>query len=62
MTSPPERSTALPAIATGSLIVGVVDITSAFVIWWWRGVPPLQSTDCINRPPIFLAGNGVRKG
>ena len=42
MTSPPEGSTALSAIATGSLIVGVLDITSAFVIWWWRGVPPLR--------------------
>src|SRR5438132_6890924 len=30
---------ALRAIVTTGLIVGVLDISSAFVIWWQRGVP-----------------------
>jgi uncharacterized membrane protein YagU involved in acid resistance len=29
---------ALRAIVTASLVVGVLDISSAFVIWWQRGV------------------------
>ncbi len=29
---------ALRAIVTGGLVVGVLDISSAFVIWWQRGV------------------------
>jgi hypothetical protein len=29
---------ALRAILTAGLVVGVVDISSAFVIWWQRGV------------------------
>jgi uncharacterized membrane protein YagU involved in acid resistance len=29
---------ALGAIVTGGLVVGVLDISSAFVIWWQRGV------------------------
>ena len=29
---------ALRAIATAGLVVGVLDISSAFVIWWQRGV------------------------
>jgi hypothetical protein len=31
---------ALRAIITASLVVGVLDISSAFVIWWQRGVGP----------------------
>ena len=38
MSSPPKKSTALPTIATGGLVVGILDITSAFIIWWSRGV------------------------
>jgi asparagine N-glycosylation enzyme membrane subunit Stt3 len=40
MSSQLEKSTAFPAIATGGLIVGVLDITSAFIIWWCKGVGP----------------------
>ena len=42
MTSPPEKSRAVPAIVTGGLIVGILDITSAFIIWWCRGVGPVR--------------------
>lgn len=42
MTSPPEKSTAVPAIATGGLIVGILDITSAFITWWCKGVAPVR--------------------
>ena len=42
MTSPPEKSRAVPAIATGGLIVGILDITSAFITWWCRGVGPVR--------------------
>jgi hypothetical protein len=38
MSSQLEKSTAFRAIATGGLIVGVLDITSAFIIWWCKGV------------------------
>lgn len=31
---------ALRAIVTAGLVVGVLDISSAFVIWWQRGVAP----------------------
>lgn len=37
-----ERSSALPAIATAILVVGVLDITSAFIIWWARGVGSMR--------------------
>jgi hypothetical protein len=30
---------ALRAIVTAGLVVGVLDISSAFIIWWQRGVP-----------------------
>jgi len=33
-----KKSGALRAILTAGLIVGVLDILSAFVIWWQRGV------------------------
>ena len=42
MTSPPEKSRAVPAIVTGGLIVGILDITSAFITWWCRGVGPVR--------------------
>ena len=42
MTLPPEKSTAVPAIATGGLIVGILDITSAFITWWCKGVRPVR--------------------
>src|SRR5258707_15755538 len=33
-----KNSGAISAILTAGLIVGVLDISSAFVIWWQRGV------------------------
>src|SRR5947199_5622462 len=33
-----KKSGALRAILTTGLVVGVLDISSAFVIWWQRGV------------------------
>ena len=33
-----KKSGALRAIVTTGLVVGVLDISSAFVIWWQRGV------------------------
>jgi hypothetical protein len=33
-----KRVPALRTIATAGLVVGVLDISSAFVIWWQRGV------------------------
>jgi uncharacterized membrane protein len=42
MTSPPQKSTAVPTIATGGLIVGILDITSAFITWWCKGVEPVR--------------------
>jgi hypothetical protein len=42
MTSPPEKSRAVLAIATGGLIVGILDITSAFITWWCKGVGPVR--------------------
>ena len=33
-----KNSGAFRAIVTGGLVVGVLDISSAFVIWWTRGV------------------------
>ena len=42
MTSPPQKSTAVPTIATGGLIVGILDITSAFITWWCKGVQPVR--------------------
>jgi hypothetical protein len=41
MTSPPKKSTVVPAIAIGGLIVGILDITSAFITWWCKGVRPV---------------------
>jgi hypothetical protein len=38
MTSPLQKSTAVPTIATGGVIVGILDITSAFITWWCKGV------------------------
>jgi hypothetical protein len=37
-----ERSQAFPAIAWATLVAGVLDITSAFVIWAIRGVAPIR--------------------
>ncbi len=37
-----ERSQAFPAIAWAGLIAGVLDISSAFVIWALRGVGPIR--------------------
>ena len=46
ITSPPERDAerwgAVPTIALATLIAGVLDITSAFVIWGLRGVGPIR--------------------
>jgi hypothetical protein len=42
MTSPPKKSTVVPAIAIGGLIVGILDITSAFITWWCKGVRPVR--------------------
>jgi hypothetical protein len=42
MSSPLKKSTAVPTIATGGLIVGILDITSALIIWWSRGVEPVH--------------------
>ena len=33
-----KKSGALRAILTAGLVVGILDISSAFVIWWQRGV------------------------
>ena len=33
-----KNSEAFRAIVTAGLVVGVLDISSAFVIWWQRGV------------------------
>jgi len=33
-----KNSEAFRAILTAGLVVGVLDISSAFVIWWQRGV------------------------
>ena len=33
-----KKSEAFRAILTAGLVVGVLDISSAFVIWWQRGV------------------------
>jgi hypothetical protein len=44
--SPPERnvekSGAVPTIALTTLVAGVLDITSAFVIWGLRGIGPIR--------------------
>jgi hypothetical protein len=48
MSSPPKKSTAVPTIATGGLIVGILDITSAFIIWWSRGVRPVHGLQGIS--------------
>lgn len=37
-----ERSQAFPAIAWATLIAGVLDISSAFVIWTIKGVSPIR--------------------
>jgi hypothetical protein len=37
-----ETSRSLPAIATAGLTVGILDITSAFVIWTLKGVGPIR--------------------
>jgi uncharacterized membrane protein len=42
MTSPPKKSTVVPAIAIGGLIIGILDITSAFITWWCKGVRPVR--------------------
>jgi hypothetical protein len=42
MISLPEKSTAVSAIAIGGLIVGILDITSAFITWWCKGVRPVR--------------------
>jgi hypothetical protein len=42
MISLPEKSTAVSAIAMGGLIVGILDITSAFITWWCKGVRPVR--------------------
>jgi hypothetical protein len=42
MISPSKKSTAVLAIATGGLIVGILDITSAFITWWYKGVGPVR--------------------
>ena len=38
MSASGRKSSALTAITSAWLIVGVLDISSAFVIWWFRGV------------------------
>jgi hypothetical protein len=40
MNTSAARSTSARAIFVGGLIVGMLDITSAFVIWWTRNTPP----------------------
>jgi hypothetical protein len=42
MISPLEKSTAIRAIATGGSIVGILDITSAFITWWCKGIGPVR--------------------
>jgi hypothetical protein len=42
MTPPAQKSTAVPTIATGGLVVGIPDITSAFITWWCKGVGPVR--------------------
>jgi len=42
MTPPAQKSTAVPTIAIGGLVVGILDITSAFITWWCKGVKPVR--------------------
>jgi hypothetical protein len=42
MTPPAQKSTAVRTIATGGLVVGILDITSAFITWWCKGVGPVR--------------------
>ena len=67
MTLPPEKSRAVPAIATGGLIVGILDITSAFITWWCRGGSDhsffcrLYGGNCFLRGgPHVLVSNAIR--
>lgn len=39
-TTGPSR--AFPAVAWATLIAGILDISSAFIIWAWRGVEPIH--------------------
>jgi hypothetical protein len=38
MTPSTQKSTAVSTIAAAGLIVGILDITSAFITWWCKGV------------------------
>ena len=38
MNAPPARSRAIPTIVTAGLVVGVLDISSAILIWLSRGI------------------------
>jgi hypothetical protein len=40
--TPTERSQALPAIASAGLIAGILDITSAFILSYPKGVGPIR--------------------
>jgi hypothetical protein len=51
---------ALRAIVTAGLVVGVLDISSAFVIWWQRGVASQRGLQGIAAG--FLGGNSYEGG
>jgi len=49
-TSPPAetgRSQALSAIAWATLVAGSLEITSAFILWAWRGIGPIRGLQII---------------
>jgi uncharacterized membrane protein YagU involved in acid resistance len=43
----PEKSRAVQAIALATLIAGVLDISSAFVLWGMRGIGPIRGLQII---------------
>ncbi len=43
----PSQSRAFPAIAWATLVAGVLDISSAFVLWAMRGVGPVRGLQII---------------
>jgi hypothetical protein len=42
MSTTPKRGRGFRTIITAGLVVGMLDITSAFVIWWTRNTPPTR--------------------
>src|SRR5262245_872690 len=57
---PAERSLALPAIAWATLVAGILDISSAFLLWGSRGIGPISGLQGIATG--FFGQDSFRRG